>query len=158
MPDDYAAPSEPKSIIRLKESVINKIAAGEVSFCTRMLFQRGTQSISAQQIIHRPSSALKELIENCLDAASTSIRVTIKDGGMKLLQIQDNGCGIKVSSVPLPSFDSSSLTLSNSRTRTSLFWQNVLRLPSYLRFLTFRVSLRMGSAEKHWLRYPMLLD
>ena len=45
-------------------------------------------------MIHRPSNAVKELIENCLDAGSTSISVISKEGGMKLLQIQDNGHGI----------------------------------------------------------------
>ena len=63
----------------LDDLTINKIAAGEV--------------------VERPSSVVKELIENSVDAGSTKVVIDIQDGGKKLIRITDNGCGIASSEV-----------------------------------------------------------
>lgn len=62
-------------IIRLlPDSVANQIAAGEV--------------------IQRPASVVKELVENAVDAGATSIQIIIRDAGRTLIQVVDNGCGM----------------------------------------------------------------
>ena len=58
----------------LPDSVANQIAAGEV--------------------IQRPASVIKELVENAVDAGATSVKIYIKDAGRTMIQVADNGCGM----------------------------------------------------------------
>ena len=66
-----------------------------------LLSKHVSELIAAGEVVERPASVIKELIENSIDAGATIITIEIKNGGISYMRITDNGCGISEEDVPL---------------------------------------------------------
>jgi len=126
------------AIRRLPETLINRIAAGEV--------------------VERPASALKELVENAIDAGATRIAISLSEGGLARLEVTDDGCGMSPQEMALALERHATSKLPEELVGDGALEQVVTlgfrgeALPSIASVARLRLESRPAAAEQGWRR------
>ncbi len=124
-------PQIPPNIRRLPEALVNRIAAGEV--------------------VERPAAALKELVENAIDAGSSRIAIKIIDGGLSRIEVTDDGCGMSPDQMELALERHATSKLPNEAIeQVATLGFRGEALPSIASVARFSLESRPRDAEQGW--------
>lgn len=117
----------------------------------RILSDRLVNQIAAGEVVERPSAVIKELVENSIDAGATEISIWIRDGGVALIKIMDNGCGIAKDEIRLALMRHATSKLADENLlHISTMGFRGEALPSIASVSRFQITSRHKEAEEAW--------